>query len=114
MNKYNILNVPLQVRMSHPTGEEGARARRAISWFTIPKVKNQEEAEARERAMAKAYLPKEVQKRRTQTERLAEKKGVSVGVLINGSKQKGIKRMSEREVKARKPHGYTEKGGAKN
>lgn len=103
--------------MSHrgyPTGEEGERARRAISWFTIPKVKNQDEAEARERAMSKAYLPKEVQKKRTQTEKLAERKGVSMGVLINGSKEKGIKRMSEREIKNRRPHSYTGERGAKN
>ena len=92
--------MPLQVRMtSHYgilRGEEADRAKLALSLYTIPKVKSNQEGEARAKRMSKIYLPKQEPKKMTQTEKLAQKKGVQIGKLIHGSKEKNIPRMSQK------------------
>ena len=85
------------------TLEEMNRASRSLSWYQIPKVKSAKEAEARTKTMSKTYLPKEVQRKKT----LSEKKNVSDTILTNGSKELHIKRMSGNERSNRLGGYYT-------
>ena len=91
------------------TMKERTRAELILSMTPIPRVKSTEEAEARRKEMSKTYLKREEVKKKSSMKRLEERKGVSEKILVNGSKERGIKRMSQREISNRKPNGYNQR-----
>ena len=91
------------------TMKERTRAELILSMTPIPRVKSTEEAEARRKEMSKTYLKKEKVEKKTSMEKLVEKKGVSEKILTNGSKSRGIQRMSQREISNRKPNNYNQR-----
>ena len=91
------------------TVEERTRKEQILSMNPIPRVKSAKEAEARTKEMSKTYLKKEEVKKKTLLKKLEEKKGVSQKTLINGSKEKGIKRMSINEAANMAPNGYNKR-----
>ena len=95
---------------NHFTVEERTRKELILSKTPIPKVKSTKDAETKKRDMAKIYLKKEEIKKKTLIQKLEHKKGVTQKTLINGSKQKGIKRMSFREAANMAPNGYNQRG----
>ena len=91
------------------TMKERTRAELILSMTPIPRVKSTKEAEARRKEMSKTYLKREEVKKKSSMKRLRERKGVSEKILVNGSKERGIKRMSQRELSNRKPNGYNQR-----
>ena len=69
-----------------------------VKTYTIPRVKTNNEKEARERRMRKNYLPRKTQEAKEDMKALADKKGISEKKLKNGSKSEDIKRMSQKEI----------------
>lgn len=87
------------------TVEEMNKATENLSKMKIPRVKSAKEAEGRTREMSKSYLTKKEVKKKT----LSERKGVSMGVLLQGSKRRNIKRMSSNEASNREVTKYHKK-----